>query len=114
MVRMTWWGRVREALAFVLALEPVLVQNMVRALFVLGATVGLVATDELQGRALAAVAAFYVLAEAAGAVWARGRAVPSVKVVETVEMDGTRRAGEASPLPTGEVVGSADDLHHPI
>lgn len=35
------------------------------------------------------------------ALVARGKVTPNSKVVETVEQDGTRIAGEASPLPTG-------------
>lgn len=45
-----------------------------------------------------------VLAPVIVALVTRGKVTPTAKVAETVESDGTRIAGPASPLPTGMVI----------
>lgn len=95
-----WWRRI-------LSLEPVAVQAVARALFVLAGTLGLTISDDLSGRVLAAIAAFYALVEVTTTLWARSRVVPQDKVVQTVEPTGEILAGPASPAPTGTVVGYA-------
>ncbi len=95
-----WWRRL-------LSLEPVAVQAVVRAVFVLAGTLGLTIPDEVSGKALAAVAAFYALVEVATTLWARSRVTPQDKVVQSVEPNGEILAGPASPVTTGTVVGYA-------
>lgn len=76
------WAKIKAALKRVAKLEPVAVQSVVRAVFVLAATVGVAIPDEVQTKALGAVVALYALLEVAGALWARVRVTPSAKVVE--------------------------------
>jgi hypothetical protein len=45
------------------------------------------------------------------ALVARTKVTPNAKVVETQEPDGTRIAGEASPLPTGTEIGHGSTAH---
>ncbi|MEV7973315.1 hypothetical protein [Cellulomonas sp. NPDC089187] len=71
-----WWRRVGGTLRRVLALEPVAVQAVLRAVFVLAAAVGLTVSQEVQSRMLAVVAAVYALVEAATTAWARSRVSP--------------------------------------
>lgn len=89
----------------ILSLEPVAVQAVIRAVFVLAGTIGLTVSDDLSGRVLAAVAAFYGLVELVTTLWARSKVTPQDKVVTTVAEDGALIAGPASPSPTGAVVG---------
>lgn len=89
-----------------LSLEPVAVQAVIRAVFVLAGTVGLTVSDDLSGRVLAAVAAVYALIEIATTVWARSKVTPQDKVVTSFRAeDGALIAGPASTSPTGSIVG---------
>lgn len=62
---------------------------------------GLGLTLEQQNAILGFIA---VVAPIIGSLLVRNKVTANSKVVETVEADGTRVAGEASPLPTGTVV----------
>jgi hypothetical protein len=50
-----------------------------------------------------------LIAQVVVALVARRKATPNVNVVESVTSDGTRVAGEASPLPTGTVIPPGED-----
>lgn len=71
---------------------------VVTAALALLVSFGLGLTDDQQKAILGFVA---VVAPIIGAFIVRSRVTPNAKVVETVNPDGTRVAGEASPLPTG-------------
>lgn len=62
---------------------------------------GLGLTMEQQNAILGFIA---VVAPIVGSFLVRRQVTPNAKVVETVEPDGTRVAGEASPRPTGSVI----------
>lgn len=66
----------------ILALEPVAVQGVIRLLFVLLATAGLVIPEDVSGQILAGVAAAYALVEAATTLWARSKVTPTAKTAE--------------------------------
>jgi uncharacterized membrane protein len=114
------WTKVRETLRWLFALEPVAVQGAVRAVLVVATALAAVfgfslETEDLEARLVVLVAAVWALAEVLGALWARRRATPNVKVVEAVATPVERveagvvvpiLAGEANPEPTGRVVGS--------
>lgn len=104
------WAKIRAALKRVARLEPVAVQAIIRAVFMLAATLGLSASEEVQGRAFAAVAAGYALAELLGAAWARTRVTPSARVVEAIDDAEVVVAGPANDrVPTGHTVRYLDD-----
>lgn len=96
-----WWKRV-------LALEPVVVLTVIRAVLVLAGAVlagfGLAVPETFEPWLVGVVVAFYAVVEAVTAAVARARATPNARVVQSVEPDGTVVAGPASPLPTGTVV----------
>ncbi len=66
----------KELLRRIVALEPVAVQAVARAVFVLAAAIGLGVSAEVQGRVLAVIAALYALIEAVTTLWARSRVTP--------------------------------------
>lgn len=66
----------RELLRRIVALEPVAVQAVARAVFVLAAAIGLGVSAEVQGRVLAVIAALYALIEAVTTLWARSKVTP--------------------------------------
>jgi hypothetical protein len=68
----------KELLRRIVALEPVAVQAVARAVFVLAAAIGLGVSAEVQGRVLAVIAALYALIEAVTTLWARSRVTPAV------------------------------------
>lgn len=67
----------KELLRRIVALEPVAVQAVARAVFVLAAAIGLGVSAEVQGRVLAVIAALYALIEAVTTLWARSRVTPA-------------------------------------
>lgn len=88
----------------VLALEPTVVQAVVRALFVFAGTVGLGVSDTVQGQVLVAIAAFYALVEIVTTTINRARVTPTVNVVEKAEGQAVV-AGPANDLvPEGAVI----------
>lgn len=89
----------------ILSLEPVAVQGVVRALFVLLGIVGLSVPEHVSTAVLSAIVAAYAVVEAATTLWARSQVTPAAKVVQSVDPDGQTVAGPASPLPTGQVIG---------
>ena len=97
-----WWKRV-------LALEPVVVLTVIRAVLVLAGAVlagfGLAVPESFEPWLVGVVIAFYALVEAVTAAITRARATPTAKVVQTVEPDGRIVAGPASPAPTGATLG---------
>lgn len=97
-----WWKKL-------LKLEPVVVTTVVRAFFVFLGTLltyfNVTLPEGLEAWVVAVVLAAYALIETITALVARARAVPTVKVVQEVTPDGTILAGEASPAPTGSVLG---------
>lgn len=74
---------------------------VVTAALALLVSFGLGLTDDQQKAILGFVA---VVAPLVGAFIVRSKVTPNAKVVETIEPDGTRIAGEASPAPTGMVL----------
>ncbi|WP_263117998.1 hypothetical protein [Cellulomonas sp. RIT-PI-Y] len=70
----------KELLRRIVALEPVAVQAVARAVFVLAAAIGLGVSAEVQGRVLAVIAALYALIEAVTTLWARSRVSPVDRV----------------------------------
>lgn len=68
---------------------------------------GLGLTLEQQNAILGFIA---VVAPIVGSFIVRRRVTPNSKVVETVEPDGSRVAGAASPLPTGTVIDQSTNL----
>lgn len=121
------WTKVREALRWVLALEPVAVIGAIRAALVLGVAVWALFgyeldTSEVEPKLAAVVGAFYLLAEVLTGLWARGKATPNAKVIEAatdpraLEEGGESVvvAGGASPRPDGTVLGSVyrEDLRN--
>lgn len=66
----SWWRRLLD-------LEPVAVQGVARAVFVLAAAVGIGISDHVQGQVLAAIAAIYALVEAVTTAWARSKVTPA-------------------------------------
>lgn len=93
-----------DAVKRFLRLEPTVVQAVVRALFVLLGSVGLVVTDTVEGQVMVAIAAFYALVDAVTTAINRARVTPTEGVVE--KADGDRViAGPANDLaPTGALV----------
>lgn len=63
----------------VLDLEPVAVQGIARAVFVLAAALGLGIAEDVQGQVLAIIAAAYALVETVTTVWARSKVTPVAK-----------------------------------
>ena len=107
--RAPWWARLRAAVRYVLTLEPVAVQAVVRAVLVLAAAVGLTVPEWVEPRAAGIVVAFYALVELLTTLRARARTTADAAVVERV-VDGQVVAGPASELPTGVVVRPAGSL----
>lgn len=107
MVQQSWWSRVVEAARWVLALEPVVVQNVVRGVLVLAVAVwGLFGleldTSTVEPRIVAVVLAVYALAEVLGAIWARRRVTPDVKVVEVVPSLVRDEVAQGVPIVAGK------------
>jgi uncharacterized membrane protein len=96
----------------VLALEPVVVLTVIRAVLVLAGAVlagfGLAVPATFEPWLVGVVVAFYAVVEAVTAAVTRARATPNAKVVQTVEPDGTVVAGPASALPTGTRLDAAE------
>lgn len=88
--------------------EPAVLTGTVTALataaIALLVSFGLGLTLEQQNAILGFIA---VAAPVIGALLVRRQVTANSKVVETVEPDGTRVAGEASPLPTGTEISHA-------
>lgn len=59
-----------------LDLEPVAVQGVARAVFVLAAALGLGIAEDVQTQVLAVIAAAYALVETVTTVWARSKVTP--------------------------------------
>jgi|GEM_PF-1486720 len=98
----SWWRRV-------LAFEPVAVQAVVRAVFVLVGATGLAVPEVVEVRILATVVAFYALVEVVTTLLTRARVTPDAAVVEraTTDVDSLPVvvAGPANDvIPAGEVV----------
>lgn len=108
--RVSVWGRIVAAVRYVLALEPVRVQAIIRAVLVFAALVGINVTEAVQLQVLAIVAGFYLLVEVITTSLARSKSTPDAKVVEVVE-GGQVLAGPASELPTGQVIRDAGSLN---
>lgn len=107
------WRKIIAGLRFVLSLEPVAVQAIVRAvLLVITALVGVFGlqwdASELEGRLVVLIGAVWVLSELVGAVWARRQVTPSVKVVEAVP-----RAMTDATLLMPVIAGPANDIEEP-
>jgi hypothetical protein len=66
--------------------------------------------DLTTGQTAALLGLVAVVSQVIVALVARTKVTPNAKVVETVEPDGTRIAGEASPLPTGTEINSGTAL----
>src|SRR4051812_40454457 len=92
----------------ILAMEPIAVQGVLRAVFVLIAAAGLTIPENFEVRTLAVVAAFYALVELVTTLWARTRVTPTAAVVERVK-DDLVVAGPANEIPTGRVIRSAGE-----
>lgn len=96
------WARIAAAVRFVLDLEPVTVQAIIRAVLVLAAAVGIAIPEGVEPRSAGAVVAFYALVELLTTLRARAKSTPSAVVVESVQPStGTVVAGPASELVTG-------------
>lgn len=108
--RESWWVRFKRAVRFVLDLEPVAVQAVVRALLVLVGSVGLVVPEWVEPRVAGAIVAFYALVEVLTTLRARAKVTPSATVVELVTPEQVVVAGPASELPTGQVIRAAGSL----
>lgn len=109
------WARVRRVVHYLVQLEPVAVQAVVRAVFVLVAAVGVTVPEWLEPRIAAVVVAAYALLEVLTTLRARAKVTPDARVVEEVRPDGVVVAGPASELPTGHVVrqwGDVDPTDH--
>lgn len=67
-----WWRRLLD-------LEPVAVQGIARAAFVLAAAIGIGISEDVQTQVLAVIAAAYALVETVTTVWARSKVTPTAK-----------------------------------
>lgn len=103
------WHRFTAAVRYVLDLEPVVVQGLVRAVLVLVAAVGVTVPEWIEPRIAGVIVAAYAVVELITSAAARRRAVPVVTVVEQL-VDDRVVAGPASELPTGTDVRAAGSL----
>lgn len=109
----SWWVRVKSAVRFVLDMEPVAVQAVIRAVLVLAGAVGVVVPAWVEPRAAGIVVAFYALVELLTTLRARARTEASAAVVE-VARDGVVVAGEASELETGSPIRAVGSLSRTV
>jgi hypothetical protein len=93
---MTWWERVKT-------FDPALLRAILLALAIVLGTVGVEFTPIADRIEVAWTAVFAVIPLIQG-WWTRAAVTPAARVVETVDKDGVRVAGPASPLPTGSMV----------
>lgn len=103
------WQKIKRWVRFVLQLEPVAVQGIVRGVLVVAAAlVGVFGlqldTAALEGRLVTLIAAVWALSELVGAVWARRRSTPTVNVVEAVP-----RPVSTSAVPVPVIAGPANE-----
>ena len=98
-------NRAAEVVRRLLALEPVVVQAVWRALVLVLTTAGVVVSDAHLEQGLAIIGAAYVLAEAVGTVVTRARSTPLAATAARVSSrSGDVVAGPAANVPTGAPV----------
>ena len=107
-------NRAAEVVRRLLALEPVVVQAVWRAIVLVLTTAGVVVSDAHLEQGLAIIGAVYVLAEAVGTVITRARAVPLAATAARVSArSGVVVAGPAADVPSGTPVNVTRDLGPP-
>lgn len=108
-----WWARFTAAVRYVLALEPVAVAAVWRAVVAVLAAAGFTVADHVDARVAGTIVAVYALVELLTTIRARARVTPEARVVERVNDDGVVVAGPANELPTGSPIRDAGSLHRP-
>lgn len=101
------WHRIVAAIRYVLTLEPVVAQAVIRAVFVLVAATGITVPEWVEPRVVAVAVALYALVELLTTLAARRRVTPAATVVEQA-VDGTVVAGPANEIATGTVIRQID------